>query len=559
MTAIKTLSFLFIICFTSCSVKNPEEQKLALFIEKHVEKVKPLQKEESLAYWNAATTGSPEEYERYSRLQIEIKKIYSDRDDFRFLDEIRKSGRIKDPLLSRQLDLLYNSYLENQIDTTLMKELVRGATSIEEKFNTFRAEIDGKKVTNNEILSVLKEETDSEKRRKAWEASKQIGRVVSGDLIELVRKRNEAARSLGFSDYFEMQLTLAEQSEEELVELFDELDSLTTDSFAAIKARIDSSLALRYGISPEEMMPWHYHDPFFQEVPSYLDIDLDSFFKGKDILEIAVEFYEGIGLEVEDILNRSDLYEREGKDQHAFCTDIDREGDVRILLNLKDNANWMETTLHELGHAVYDKYIDRSLPYLLRQRAHIFTTEGIAMLMGRQVKNPDWLGAMAGMTDEEKEQIGDDVRELLAAFELIFSRWCQVMFRFERELYRNPDQDLNSLWWNLVEKYQNLKKPEGRDEPDWAAKIHVATVPVYYHNYMLGELFASQIQSYLARELMGLPEGTEISFAGNPEVGRYLIEKVFRPGARYRWEEFVEFATGEPLSAKHFAAQFVKK
>ena len=40
---------------------------------------------------------------------------------------------------------------------------------------------------------------------------------------------------------------------------------------------------------------------------------------------------------------------------------------------------------------------------------------------------------------------------------LIFSRWCQVMFRFEKGLYGNPDQDLNRLWWDLVEKYQEIE------------------------------------------------------------------------------------------------------
>ena len=37
---------------------------------------------------------------------------------------------------------------------------------------------------------------------------------------------------------------------------------------------------------------------------------------------------------------------------------------------------------------------------------------------------------------------------------LIFSRWCQVMLRFEKAIYADPDQDLNELWWDLVEKYQ---------------------------------------------------------------------------------------------------------
>ena len=40
-------------------------------------------------------------------------------------------------------------------------------------------------------------------------------------------------------------------------------------------------------------------------------------------------------------------------------------------------------------------------------------------------------------------------------------------------MYGNPDQDLNKLWWDLVEKYQEIRRPEGRDAPDYAAKIHI--------------------------------------------------------------------------------------
>jgi peptidyl-dipeptidase A len=557
MSILKLFFILSIFLSMSCTVRTSDEEKLSLFIEKHVAKLEPLRKQEALAYWDAATTGARESYDRYSRLQIEIKKLYSSKDDFALLSSLREANKVKDPLLRRQLEFLYLSHLENQIDTTLMKDMVEGATAVEERFNTYRAEIDGKQVTNNDILVVLKESTDSEARRRAWEASKQIGQIVADQVIALAKKRNEAARTLGFSDFFQMQLALNEQNEADLMAIFDELDSLTRDSFFSIKASIDSSLAARCGIAPEAMMPWHYHDPFFQEAPSYLEIDLDSYFKGMDVIAIATRFFDGMGLEVSDILGRSDLFEREGKDQHAFCTDIDREGDVRILVNIKDNANWMETTLHELGHATYDKYIDRSLPFLVRTSAHTLATEGVAMLMGRQVKDPAWLGAMTGISAEEKEQVRDNLRELQTAFELIFSRWCQVMFRFERELYRNPDQDLNTLWWELVGNYQGLRKPEERNAPDWAAKIHIAAYPVYYHNYMLGELFASQLAAAIPKEALRGSAGTEITFAGHPAVGSYLIEKVFRPGASFHWQDFVQRATAEPLSAKHFALQFV--
>jgi peptidyl-dipeptidase A len=64
-------------------------------------------------------------------------------------------------------------------------------------------------------------------------------------------------------------------------------------------------------------------------------VSLDAWFEGTDPAALATEFFRGIGLPVDDVIARSDLYEREGKDQHAFCTDIDRAGDVRILCNLR--------------------------------------------------------------------------------------------------------------------------------------------------------------------------------------------------------------------------------
>ncbi len=78
------------------------------------------------------------------------------------------------------------------------------------------------------------------------------------------------------------------------------------------------------------------------------------------------------------------------------------------------------------------------------------------------------------------------------------------MFHFEQALYKNPEQDLNTLWWDLVEKYQLIKRPTGRSESDWAAKIHFTMAPVYYHNYMLGELLASQFHVYIVKNVMKL-------------------------------------------------------
>jgi peptidyl-dipeptidase A len=565
----KTLSTLIVTLAMSVIVfgcaPNTTENQLQKFITAHVEKIKPMEKEANLADWDAAVTGKSEDYDRFSKLMLEILRVYSDPQEFAFLKDMKKSAEVKEarlacrrPRLARQLDVLYNGYLENQIEPELLKRIVELGTEIEKNFSTFRGTIEGEKVTDNEIKEILKNQSDSARRKQAWLASKQVGAVVANDLIQLVKLRNQAAHKLGFDNYHTLSLTTAEQDVKELDKIFDELYELTNEPFAELKADLDRILAAKYGVAVTELMPWHYHDPFFQETPMVYELDLDTYYKDKDVKELARRFYAGIGLPVETVLAKSDLYEREGKNPHAFCTDIDRRGDVRVLCNLENNESWMETLLHELGHAVYDKNRDPKLPYLLREPAHIFTTEAIAMFFGRLSRNPAWMQQMLELSDEQRAEIERVSGKYAQLKQIIFARWDMVMYDFEKQLYADPDQDLNSLWWDIVEKYQLVKRPPGRDEPDWAAKIHFTIAPCYYHNYMLGEMLASQLHHHIVRNILKLESDENVSYVGQKKVGDFLAKKVFEKGALYHWNEMIKQATGEPLTPRYFVAQFVK-
>ena len=537
---------------------NAKETELGRFITRHVEKIKPIDKEANLAWWGAALSGQPEEYDRVRELTLEIRQVYSNPGEFAFLKDVKASGQVKDAVLARQLDVLHNAYLKNQIEPELLKKLVDLGTRIEKDFSTFRGTIEGKKVTNNEIKAILKTETDSAKRKQAWLASKQVGAAIADDIIRLVKLRNQAARKVGFDNFHTLTLTVGEQDVEELDKIFGELYELTNEPFASLKAELDGVLSAKYGVAVGELTPWHYHDPFFQETPMVYELDLDAYYEGRDVKKLAKEFYAGIGLPVESVLTNSDLYEREGKNPHAFCTDIDREGDVRILCNLSDNEYWMETILHELGHAVHDKYHDPKVPFLLRRPVHAFTTEAIAMFFGRLSRNPVWMQQMLRLSDGERAEIEKVSGKYAQLKQLIFARWAMVMYNFEKQLYADPEQDLNSLWWEMVERYQLVRKPPGRDKPDWAAKIHFTAAPCYYHNYMLGELLASQLHHHIVHRILKLDSDEGVGYVGQKKAGEFLAANVFEAGALYHWNEMIQRATGEPLTPKYFVAQFVK-
>lgn len=521
-------------------------------------KIKPLFRESALAYWNASISGKDEDYEKSLKADLAANMVLADTQLFSAFKRIKESGQITDSVKIRELNIIYNSMLPKQIDSITLRQMIELQNRIEQKFSVFRAEIDGKKVSDNDIESILSNSTDSKELEKAWVSVKMLGPEVSQDIIQLVKLRNKAAKEIGFRNYHEMKLTLDDQNPLEVEQLFVELDNLTRESFVQLKGEIDEFLSKRLMIKKDELMPWHYQNRFFQEAPKIYNIDLDTYYKDKDVVEITKEFFKGIGMEIEDILNNSDLYEKEGKNQHAYCTDIDNEGDIRVLCNVKPDYKWMGTMLHEFGHATYDKYINSGLPYSLREPAHTFTTEAIAMLFGRLASNASFMKEMLKINDSELKKITAQSFGNLRLEQLVFSRWAQVMYNFEKEMYANPDQNLNKLWWDLVEKYQMMKRPPERDMPDWATKTHIATSPCYYHNYLLGELLASQLNAYIVNNIVSSDDIRNPVFTGSQELGKFLIEKVFKPGRKYYWNEMIEKATGEKLTAKYYAEQFVK-
>ncbi|MEI6123820.1 MAG: M2 family metallopeptidase [Bacteroidota bacterium] len=544
--------------FSGCgNSKKNAEMELKEFIKKFEAKYIPLIKESAVASWNAETSGKEADYKKSADLEFQASKIFASKEDFATLKKFKESKEIKDPILLRELDILYNAYLGEQIDSVKTKKMIDLQSKISQMFNNFRPVVGKDTLTDNQVDSILRSSTDSKLLEATWKASKKSGSNVSAKVIELVKMRNDAAKELGFKNYHEMSLKLSEQDPAEVEKLFDELDSLTRNSFAQLKNEMDEYFAKRYKIKKNELMPWHYQNRFFQEAPNIYPVDLDVYYKDKDVVAITKDYYNGIGIPIDDIMKNSDMYERKGKNQHAFCTDIDRSGDVRVLCNSKNNLNWMNTNLHEFGHASYSKYNDRELPYMLRDAAHTFTTEAIAMIFGRLATNPQWMKANLNIPDAEAKKITEDCYKSLRLEQLTFSRWAQVMYRFEKGMYENPDQDLNKLWWDLVEKYQMLKRPEGRNEPDWASKIHIALYPCYYHNYLMGELLASQFTYYITKNIYKTDDIKSIDFSKNPEIGKYFIDKVFKPGMKYQWNDMIEKATGEKLTAKYYAKQFV--
>lgn len=510
------------------------------------------------SYWKAANTGKKEDFDAYAAADLAMNQMHSDPQRYKEIETLMAQKDKLKPLTARSLEVAYLNFKGNQLPKDMLEKMSKQGAEIELAFNNFRGKVDGNEYSDNQLLEMIKKTTDSARRQKIWEALKQVGEAVDEKLIQLAKIRNEAAVKLGYINYWDMQVRLQEHDPEQIISIFAELEKETDEPFKQMKSKMDAELAKRFTVGVGEMMPWHYDNPFFQAAPPSDKVDLDEFYremKKESIVELGRKFYNDIGLPIDDIIARSDLYEREGKQQHAFCIHMDNKGDTRVLVNIKPTAEWMDTFLHEMGHAVYNKYADFKLPYNLRDAAHIFTTETSAMLFGALAKNPSWILGYTGADENRVKEMDAAILEQRRREQLIFARWSLVMLNFERALYENPERDLKTLWWDMVERYQMLTRPKDRSAADWAAKIHFTIAPVYYHNYMLGELFAAQLRSTLVK--IGKHDGPAhtLDYARHKEFGEFLKEKIYQPGMKYPWPEFIKNATGENLTAKYFAAE----
>ena len=297
--------------------------EISEYIRQHEAVVAPLYKDYSLKFWQLSLSGNAENEKALVAAKEKYLKVYNNREEFEKLRSWKVSGLQMDTIEARELKLIHDSFVPNQIEESVLREIVERETQIENLFNTFRADFEGAKASDNQLRDILRNETDISRRRAAWEASKQVGQEVASQLLELIRIRNREAQKLGYQDYYSMMFELQELDEKWVFSLFNRLEQLSDKAFTEMKTELDSTLKKKYRINDPQNSPWLYSDPFFQEFPTAGATEsLDDVFKNSNIEDLTKAHYNSIGLEIDDLLNKADLYEREGKSQHDYVARI---------------------------------------------------------------------------------------------------------------------------------------------------------------------------------------------------------------------------------------------
>lgn len=428
----------------------------------------------------------------------------------------------------------------------------------------------------NEIDRILLQSRDLDERRAAWEASKEIGRPLREGLLRLRDLRNKVARTMGFDNFFALQVADYGMSVDEMLALCDRLIDQMRPLHQQLHAWARRALASRYKAEPppDGRIPAHWlSNRWGQDWPGLVEgIDMDEPFRGKPrefITEQAERFYASLGFPrlPSSFWAKSDLYPADPKsgrkkNSHASAWHIDLDRDVRSLMSIEANSQWFSTAHHELGHIYYYiSYSTPGVPYPLREGANRAFHEAIGDLIGLAAGQRPYLKQVGLLSPGAARADATTflLDQALDGSSVVFLPWSAgVMTRFEHAFYSGNvgDGDLNAFWWKLVGRYQGIAPPGPRPETlcDPATKTHINDDPAQYYDYAIATAIKYQLHDHIAREILK-QDPRDCNYYGSQEVGAFL-RGILSMGATRDWNAVLREATGEGLSARAMAAYF---
>ncbi len=571
----KQLLFIFIpvLIFTACDQGNTElQQEVQAYLDNYTETFQPLYYASAKAAWRANTHIVEGDTATANAVQRTSEALAAFTGSEENINKARKYLEQKDELKEiqvRQLkSILYAAANNPQTVDSLVSERIRLSNQLNNNLYGFTYTIDDEEVTTNEIDAILKNSTDVQERLEAWKASKEVGKVLKDGLEKVVDLRNKTVQALGYDNYFAYQVSEYGMSVEEMTDLMEKITKQLYPLYRELHTWARYELAEKYGVEEvPDMLPAHWiPNRWGQNWSPMVEIEGLNLNKrlsqksAKDLVQIAEDFYISLGFDPlpQSFWEKSSLYPLPAsadykKNNHASAWHLDLKDDVRSLMSVEPNAEWYETTHHELGHIYYYmSYSNPDVPLLLRTGANRAFHEAIGSLMGLASMQKPYLEEI-GLIPENTQT--NEIKKLLkeALNYVVFIPFSAgLMTHFEHALYTQdlPKSKFNDKWWALKKKYQGIVPPASPEEGVCYActKTHIINDPAQYYDYALSFLTLFQLHNHIATEILNQdPHST--NYYGKEKIGQFLKE-LMRPGATVDWQKLIKETTGQPLSAK---------
>ena len=478
------------------------------------------------------------------------------------------------PIQVRQLEkMLYNAAQGPQTIPDVVTQRIAAEAKQTEDLYGFKFTIDGKEVTPNDIDKTLRESTNLAQRRKAWESSKEVGKVLKPGIVNLRDLRNKTVQALDYPDFFAYQVSDYGMKTDEMLAMTDKLIAQLRPLYRELHTWARYELAKKYhapvpDLIPADWLPNRWGQDWAALV-KVEGIDVDAALKKQTpewVVKQGEAFYTSLGFDAlpPSFWEKSSLYPVAAnspfkKNTHASAWHLDLMNDVRSLMSVENNAEWYETVHHELGHIYYYKsYTRPEVPLVLREGANRAYHEAIGSMIGFAASQPMFLMDRGLAPKNAKVDATRQMLQEALNYAIFIPFSAGTITQFEHALYSEklPPDQFNKKWWELVAKYQGVAPPTTRDESyaDGLTKTHINDDPGQYYDYALSYALLFQMHDHIARQILTQdPHNTD--YYGNKGVGEFL-RTLMAPGASRDWRDVLKETTGHDLDAQALVDYF---
>lgn len=430
-------------------------------------------------------------------------------------------GKVADPLLARRLTAWDQAFRSARVSAR--PEVRALVNEISDTLVQHRYDVLGQELDLGAVRHLLRTEIQRERRRAAWLAFAPLSRKLEARTRELFHIRNGLARAEGYGNYVEMQLEAQGLTLAQVKAMLEELTQASAPTYQAILGEA----AARHQLG--QVQPWDLK--FLLDGESSLPI---KHFPRSGIIGKLEEWGHDHGCELSRLgisVHFLDI------PYNGLCVTVS-PGDIRILANPADGHNYYKTAFHELGHALHSAHSNPG-SYILRREPSVFA-EGMAEMIGYTVQDPAWLAAM-GLTPAEVAAAA--TQAMGPWFAYLRQRTAHALFEYEA--YANPDGDLDQINGQIEAHVLGCAVD---DSPRWAAEPNAwySRYPVYWQNYVLADVVASQIHHDLRRRFGQVWR--------NPAALEHIKAHYWAPGGALDWQEKLRRGTGEALNTKALVA-----
>ena len=414
----------------------------------------------------------------------------------------------------------------------------------------------GKKVRASSIrlALIMRTDPDERRRRAAFEGLRSIeGFVLENGFLDIVKKRNQLGRMLGYEDYYDWRVSVVERiRKKRLFEMLDDLVGRTT----AVAEKNLGAFVKEHGDAARE--PWNFG---YLRTGELTD-KIDPYFGFAPALERWGRSFHALGVRYRGAVLTLDLVDRPGKYENGFMHGpevafFDEGVWQRARINFTANAvagqkgsglRATETLFHEGGHAAHFSNILSNAPCFAQEFAptSVAYAETQSMFMDSLLSDGDWRVRYA--TDPSGRPMPMELIEEAIAEEQPFKAWdvramLTVPFA-ERALYEIPDDELGPE--RVLEAFREV---EQRLQGLTSGVRPVLAVPhllagessAYYHGYVLAEMAVYQTRRFFLERDGHLTD--------NPRIGPDLSRAYWAPGNAVGFDETLAALTGSALSA----------